>query len=133
VGLAGTALHDGHHLILAGGPFIELHLIKHWLHLDLAGLFGRGGDANHTILDAVLKVPFEVAPRLELFGGAGLTVSFVSGEAQTEAHPGVTVVGGALYWFLPPVGVVAAAVFNLLAHDGAHPEGGGVLGVAVGI
>ena len=132
LGVAGTVLHDGHHLLGAGGPFVELVLLPRWLHLEVAGLFGRAGHDNVAIFDVVLKYPYHLTEMVTLFGGLGLTVPFVGGEGRTEAHPGLTVVGGACLWLLPPFGVLAQGVFNVLsAGGGAHAEGGARVGIAV--
>lgn len=133
VGAVGLMLHDGHHALLGGGAFVELHLLPHLLHLELTGAAGRAGDDTVVLLDLVFKHPYQLTERVELFGGAGLTVPFVSRAAGgTEARPGLTLTAGAFYWFMPPVGLLGAGVFNVLSSaEGAHVEGGLVLGVAL--
>lgn len=133
VGAVGLMLHDGHHALLGGGAFVELHLLPHLLHLELTGAAGRAGDDTVVLFDLVLKHPYQLTERVELFGGAGLTVPFVSRAAGgTEARPGLTLTVGAFYWFMPPVGLLGAGVFNVLSSaEGAHVEGGLVLGVAL--
>jgi hypothetical protein len=132
VGAIGAALFGGDHALFAGGAFVELPLIPHLLHLELAGLFGAAGDDLVTILDLVFKVPYRLSEAVELFGGLGLTVPVVAGEGRSEARPGLTVVGGAYYWLMPSYGAMAEGVFNLLSSaEGAHVEGGAIAGVAV--
>jgi hypothetical protein len=125
VGLIGTMLHDGHHAAGGVGGFVEIHVIPHWLHLELAGLVGRAGDASFSLLDIVFKYPHHLTDRIELFGGAGLTIPFVAEAGGTESRPGLTLTAGAFLWFRPPFGAVLAGVFNVLSSpDGALLEGG---------
>jgi hypothetical protein len=133
VGAVGLMLHDGHHALVGGGAFVEFHLLPHLLHLELTGAAGQAGDDSVVLLDLVFKYPYQLTDRVELFGGAGLTVPFVSRPTGgTEARPGLTLTAGAFYWFMPPMGLLGAGVFNVLSSgEGAHVEGGLVLGVAL--
>jgi hypothetical protein len=98
----------------------ERVLIPGWLEGEVSVLFAPGTGGLTLPVDLLLKKPFELSRRIELFAGLGLASEwFEAGERETAYGLGTQV--GGQYWLEPEWAIGLEAEYNLLLHpETAH-------------
>jgi hypothetical protein len=145
LGLGGTSLlattfadsleHNGS---FGGGFFAEYTAVPGWLaiELDVRLLGAWEVDAFHGELpiDLLLKKPFELSEKVELYIGLGGTVVPILITANPQVLGGLASVVGGYYWLTAHVALAAEVDYNLLfGAPYVIQEVGGSAGVALGL
>jgi hypothetical protein len=118
----GAAAFTEHGPLFLFGPGLayerELDGAPLAMELSIAELFGEGHQV--TPFDVILKTPFHLSDHLEVFAGAGPSVTVDVHGGRVAVHPGIALQSGALFELEGGLGVVAELDYCLALERPGH-------------
>lgn len=116
-----------------GGWFIELVPSHNWLEIEISMRFMSAAGAGVYIpIDVLFKKPFHIGDVVQLYMGAGPSVSLHTSSGHTSAHFGVATVFGSYFWVSKHFGFLVEMnyipVFTSPVTHEFGPQAGFVLG-----